>query len=180
MSSRTLLPPCLLAGIVFACCLTAPSRAQAPAAAPVNNDPAALRAEIERLKGIAQGQSLAMMQVAYNINNLWFAAHAGNWPLAQFYFGDARGRLRLALRITPVRKISTGDLELQPFLDSLEKTQLAKLGDTIMAKDVKQFEAAYRATLEGCYACHTASEKPYLALQVPTAPAEPMINFKPH
>jgi hypothetical protein len=55
------------------------------------------------------GQSLAMTQVAYNINNLWFAAHAGNWPLAQFYFGDARGRLRWALRITPVRKISTGD-----------------------------------------------------------------------
>lgn len=179
MWMRTVIQPSLLAGIVLACGITAASRAQAPAA-PENNDPAALRAEIERLKGIAQGQSLAMMQVAYNINNLWFAAHAGNWPLAQFYFGDARGRLRLALRITPVRKISTGDLELQPFLDALEKTQLAKLGETIMAKDVKQFEAAYRATLEGCHTCHTASEKPYLALQVPSAPAEPMIRFAPN
>jgi hypothetical protein len=88
-------------------------------------------------------------------------------------------RLRWALRITPVRKISTGELELQPCLDSLEKTPLAKLGEAIMARDIKQFEAAYRATLEGCHACHTASEKPYLALQVPTAPAEPMIHFAP-
>jgi hypothetical protein len=167
----------LLAGVALSCCLVGPSRAQAPAA--TSNDPAALRAEIEHLKSIMPGQSFAMTQVAYNINNLWFAVHARNWPLAQFYFGDARGRLRWALRITPVRKISTGELELQPFLDALEKTQLAKLGETIMAKDVKQFEVAYRATLEGCHACHTASEKPYLDLQIPTAPAEPMIHFAP-
>ena len=181
MTFRNTLKPLLLAGVALACCLTAASRAQPPAAAnAASNDPAALRAEIERLKSIMPGQSFAMTQVAYNINNLWFAAHARNWPLAQFYFGDARGRLRWALRITPVRKISTGDLELQPFLDSLEKGPLAKLGETIMAKDVKQFEAAYRATLEGCHACHTASEKPYLELQVPTAPAEPMLHFAPH
>ena len=181
MLFRHVLPSALLAGIALALSLTAPSHAQAPPAAnPENNDGAALRAEIERLKSIMPGQSLAMTQVAYNFNNLWFAARAGNWPLAQFYFGDARGRLRWALRITPVRKISTGNLELEPFLDALEKTQLAKLGETIMAKDVKQFEAAYRATLEGCHACHTASEKPYLELQVPTTPAEPMIHFAPH
>lgn len=181
MPLRHILSPALLAGIAFAWSLTAPSQAQAPAAVNAeNNDPAALRTEIERLKSIMPGQSLAMTQVAYNFNNLWFAARAGNWPLAQFYFGDAKGRLRWALRITPVRKISTGNLELEPFLDALEKTQLAKLGETIMAKDVKQFEAAYRATLEGCHTCHTASEKPYLALQVPTAPAEPMLHFAPH
>jgi hypothetical protein len=177
MTFRTFVASSLVGAIALFCAV---SHAQPPAPAPQSDDPAALRAEIERLKSIMPGQSLAMTQVAYNINNLWFAAHAGNWPLAQFYFGDARGRLRWALRITPVRKISTGDLELQPYLDSLEKTQLAKLGETIMAKDVKAFEAAYRATLEGCHACHIASEKPYLALQVPTAPAEPMLDFKPH
>src|SRR5258706_12275325 len=178
MSLRRVLSPSLLAGIAVAWSLTAPSQAQAPTTTNAeSNDPAALRAEIERLKSITPGQSLAMTEVAYNISNLWFAVHAGNWPLAQFYFGDARGRLRWALRITPVRKISTGNLELEPFLDALEKTQLAKLGETIMAKDVKQFESAYRATLEGCHAWHTASEKPDLALQGPTAPAEPLIHF---
>ena len=44
-------------------------------------------------------------------------------------------------------------------------------------RNVAQLETAYRATLEACHACHTASEKPYLALQVPTAPAEPLIHF---
>jgi hypothetical protein len=62
-----------------------------------------------------------MMQVAYNFNMLWFAARARNWPLAQFYYGDARGRLRLALRVQSVRRISTGDLDLLPLLEGLEK-----------------------------------------------------------
>jgi hypothetical protein len=150
---------------------------QAPTA---SDDPAALRAEIERLKSIVPGQATAMTQVAYNFNNLWFAAHAENWPLAQFYANETRVRLRWALRITPVRKISTGDLELQPFLDSLEKDSLAKVGEAVAAKNVEQLETAYRATLDGCHACHAASEKGYLELQVPTSPAEPLIRFSPH
>ena len=149
---------------------------QAPA---TGDDPAALRAEIERLKSIVPGQATAMTQVAYNFNNLWFAAHAENWPLAQFYANETRVRLRWALRITPVRKISSGDLELQPLLDALEKDSLARVGEAVTAKNVRELETAYRATLEACHACHTASEKPYLALQVPTAPAEPMIRFTP-
>jgi hypothetical protein len=151
--------------------------AEAQPSSPVNNDPAALRADIDRLNGIAQGQSLAMMQVAYNFNMLWFAARAKNWPLAQFYYGDARGRLRLALRIQPVRKLSSGDLALQPILDGLEKGPWAKLGEALAARDVKRFEAAYRDTLTACQGCHAASEKPYLRLKVPKVPAEPMVDF---
>ena len=163
----------LLMSIAFA---GAAAAQQAPAA----DDPAALRAEIERLKSIVPGQATAMTQVAYNFSNLWFAARAENWPLAQFYANETRVRLRWALRITPVRKISTGDLELQPFLDTLEKDPLAKVGEAVAAKNVQQFEAAYRATLDACHACHTASEKGYLALQVPTAPAEPLIRVDPN
>ena len=164
-----------LASLIASLGLAAAAPAQqAPAA---SDDPAALRAEIERLKSIVPGQATAMTQVAYNFSNLWFAAQAENWPLAQFYANETRVRLRWALRITPVRKISTGDLELQPFLDALEKDSLARVGEAIAAKNVGQVETAYRATLESCHACHAASEKDYLELQVPTAPAEPLIRF---
>jgi hypothetical protein len=79
-----------------------------------------------------------------------------------------------------VRKISTGDLALQPLLDTLETGPLAQLGEAVTANDVAQLETAYRSALDGCHACHVASEKPYLELQVPAAPAEPMIRFAPH
>src|SRR6185503_1484749 len=125
----TLLASLLLASVGAA-------HAQQAAPSPAGDDPAALRAEIERLKSIVPGQATAMTQVAYNFINLWFAAHAENWPLAQFYASETRVRLRWALRITPVRKISTGDLELQPLLDALEKGPLAKVGEAITAKNV--------------------------------------------
>lgn len=175
MRARVLMS--VVGGLVLSC---AAMVAPAQNVAPPNTDPAALRADIDRLNGIAQGQSLAMMQVAYNFNMLWFAARAKNWPLAQFYYGDARGRLRLALRIQPARRISTGDLQLQPLLDGLEKGAWAKLGEALAAKNVKQFEAAYRETLAACQGCHAATEKPYLRLRVPRAPAEPMVDFAAH
>jgi hypothetical protein len=170
----------ILVSAVFACVVLGSAAAQqggAPTAA--GDDVAALRAEIERLKSVMPGQAFAMTQVAYNFSNLWFAAHAENWPLAQFYFNETRVRLRWALRVTPVRKISTGDLELQPYLDALEKDPLARLGEAVAAKSVAQLEGAYRATLESCHACHAASEKAYLELQVPAVPAEPLIRFAP-
>lgn len=45
-------------------------------------------------------------------------------------------------------------------------------------KDPQTFEAAYRFSLEGCYACHKAADKAYLQPQIPERPAEPMIRFE--
>jgi len=175
MISRT----ALLSALMVCGALGGATAQQAGAPTAAADEVAALRAEIERLKSIVPGQAFAMTQVAYNFNNLWFAAHAENWPLAQFYLNETRVRLRWALRITPVRKISTGDIELQPFLDALEKAPLAKLGEAVAAQNVVQLEGAYRATLESCHACHAASEKAFLELQVPAVPAEPLIRFVP-
>ena len=44
----------------------------------------ALRAEVERLKGLTPSQSHAMADVGYHFANCWFAAQKQNWPLAQF------------------------------------------------------------------------------------------------
>lgn len=138
---------------------------------------AALRAEIERLKGIVPSQAVAMTQVAYNFGNLWFAAHAENWPLAQFYFNETRTRLRWALRIVPVRRISTGEVALEALLAALEADQLAALGRALQEHDVGRFEAAYRDVMSGCEGCHAASEKPYLRLHAPDRPPEPLMEF---
>ena len=138
---------------------------------------AALKAEVERLKTIVPGQAVAMTQVAYNFGNLWFAVQERNWPLAQFYFNETRTRLRWAMRITPVRKITSGDVELVPLLDALEQGHLAALGRTVDGRDVERFRSAYDDVLSSCYGCHVASEKPFLRLKIPAAPAEAMIIF---
>jgi hypothetical protein len=136
-----------------------------------------LQDEVNYLRSAMPGQAFAMTQVAYNFNNLWFAVKAENWPLAQFYVNETRVRLRWAMRITPIRKVAGADLELTPIATALENTQLATLAEAVMAHDSTAFTGAYQATLEACSACHAAVEKPFLKLQIPTQPAEGMIDF---
>lgn len=140
----------------------------------------AMKAEVEALKGMAPDQSHAMADVASHASNLWFAGESGNWPLADFYFKETKSHLHWAVRIKPVRKDNANkDVNLVAILEALENGLLKQLGETIVAQDPQKFATAYKLTLDGCYACHKASEKPYLRLQIPRQPATPVINFTP-
>ncbi|MEO6079837.1 MAG: hypothetical protein ABIQ86_08685 [Steroidobacteraceae bacterium] len=138
-----------------------------------------LQADLQRLQGNMPGQAFAMTQVAYNFNNLWFAGRAKNWALAQFYANETKVRLRWAVRLQPVRKITSGNVELTPFATALESNQLASVEKSIAEKNATSFVAGYTAMMHGCQACHEAMEKPFLKLQIPTVPAEGLIKFAP-
>ncbi|MEX2288410.1 MAG: hypothetical protein WD648_15040 [Planctomycetaceae bacterium] len=142
---------------------------------------AALRAEVERLKGMVPDQSHAMSDVDYHFTNLWFAGKAANWALAEFYWKETLAHIKWAVRIIPVRKDNAGrEVKLESILQAIENTPHLKLGDVIQQHDVKQFEETYRALIEqGCYTCHKASDKPYLRPRIPDRPASSMINFDP-
>jgi hypothetical protein len=163
--------------ILFALLATAAAQAAEPEQPPPTLE--SLQEEVARLRSIMPGQAFAMTQVAYNFNNLWFAAQAENWPLAQFYLNETRVRLRWAIRITPVRKIAAGDIELTPIATALETNQLVAVEQAIAARDNAGFVAGYTALMHGCQGCHEAAEKPFLQLQIPSAPAEAMIRFTP-
>jgi len=140
-----------------------------------------LQAEIERLKSIAPDQAHAMQDVDYHFTNLSFAANQSNWPLAQFYFNETRSHLRWAVRIIPVRKDNAGqEVKLQDILQSIENGPLMQLEDSIKVKDREKFVAAYEFTLTSCYACHKASDKPYLRPRIPVHPSSAMMNFDPN
>jgi hypothetical protein len=154
--------------------------AQVDAKGPTN-DVAALRAEVERLKKVVPGQAHAMQDVDYHFTNLWFAAQQSNWPLARFYFDETRSHLRWAVRIIPVRKDGAGqEIKLEDILDAVENSPLKQLDEAIEAKDRDGFVAAYEFTLASCYACHKASDKPYLRPRIPEHPATSIINLDPN
>ncbi|HVR87716.1 MAG TPA: hypothetical protein VMU54_25540 [Planctomycetota bacterium] len=147
---------------------------------PEQDDLAALRAEVARLKGVVPDQSHAMADVGYHFTNLWFAGLQGNWPLAQFYADEVRSHLRWAVRIIPKRKDAEGrEIDLGGILGGLETSTLKDLGEAVKARDQDKFAAAYRAQLEGCMACHRATNKPYLRLRMPERPDAGIIEFKP-
>ena len=136
-----------------------------------------LKAEVERLKSIMPAQAVAMTQVAYNFCNLWFAVQEENWPLAQFYWNETRVRARWAIRVSPTRRLPSGEVAMQPFLEAFEEPYLAALGEIIADKNSQEFALAYDDVLEACYSCHVASEKPYLRLSRPEREAEVLIDF---
>jgi hypothetical protein len=139
-----------------------------------------LSTDVRQLKDKAADQAHAMVSVAYHFNNMWFAAEADNWPLAEFYWNETRSHLRWAVRIIPVRQDSKGqEVKLEGILEAFENSGLKQLQEAIAANDHDKFVDAYKFSLETCYACHKAAAKPYLRPQVPAHPAEPTINFDP-
>jgi hypothetical protein len=153
-----------------------------PSASRANDDGAeiaTLKAEIEQLKGRLPSQSHAIMDVGYHFANLWFAGQKQNWPLAQFYLDETRSHLRWAVRIVPVRRTQAGAVDLGGLLEAVERTGLTDIGKAIGEGKADSFASAYRRTLEGCYACHRASDKPYLRPRIPQEPEARIINFDP-
>jgi len=155
----------------------------APAAgedAGARNDLEALRADVARLKANAPSQSHTMSDVGYHWTNLWFAGEKKNWPLAQFYFDETRQHILWTIRLRPIRKGPDGkDVNLVPIFEGIDTSAFKAIAEALQKQDAQAFTAAYKMTLEACYGCHKASGKPYLRPEIPTAPAQTIINLDP-
>jgi hypothetical protein len=159
---------------------TASRVVQAQDAKPETNEIALLKAELARLKGMVPDQSHAMADVGFHYTNLWFAGQRENWPLATFYSDEVRSHLRWAVRIIPKRKDAEGrEIDLGGILGGLETSTLKDLAQAIKDKDKDKFVAAYKLQLEGCMACHRATNKPFIRLHIPDHPDAGIVEFRP-
>lgn len=157
-----------------------PAMAMEPDADALGSQISALKAEIEQLRGQMPGQSHAMTDVDYQFTNLWFAANAQNWPLATFYLNETRSHIGWTVRLRPVRKLASGqDLDLRPLQQAIEQSGLTELRAALDKHDGRAFKTAYQHTLDQCFGCHVASEKPFLRPGIPTAPATHLIQMHP-
>ena len=139
-----------------------------------------LQHQVQQLQNLVPDQAAVMSHVAYHFSNLWFALEQENWPLADFYLGETRNNLKWAVRAKPIRKTAAGDLNLQGIADAIDGGPFADLKKAIDAKQKSRCAELYDLTLTACYACHKASEKPYLRPQRPARPEVPIINFDPN
>jgi hypothetical protein len=174
----------LLAFLGAGALLLASDGPPAGAAAAAPSDPsagiAALQQQLKDLRGQLPSQSHTMADVAYHFSNLWFAGQAGNWPLAEFYLNETKSHLRWAVRVRPVRPLSTGgELRVGDMLAAIEQSTLKDLTESVRAKDATRFTTTYKTQLASCYSCHVAAEKPYLRLHVPERAPETMLEFDP-
>ena len=170
-----------LAAMVLMFCRDGPHEvAAAPAAADSAAQINQLQEQVKHLESLVPDQSAVMMKVAYHFTNLWIAVQHENWPLADYYLGEVRNNLKWAVRAKPIRTVKAGTLDLNGIAQAIDNTQFAELKKEIDAKQKDQFVATYEQTLTACYACHQASEKPYLRPQKPTEPEAKIVNFDPN
>ena len=121
-----------------------------------------------------------MVDVAMFAANLWFAGQKKNWPLANYYLGEMRNRIRWEVRLNPGPKGSDGKpVDMQSIFDGIDNGSLTTVKNTIAMKDSKQFVVEYKHMLEDCYSCHMTAGRPYLRPMVPVSGAQPIVNLDP-
>ena len=142
-----------------------------------SDDLASLKMDVARLKANAPSQSHSMSDVGYHMTNLWFAAEKKNWPLAQFYFGEARDHIIWTIRLRPLRKGPDGqEVNLMPIFEGIDTSAFKDIAAAIQTQDSAKFSAAYRETLQACYGCHKSAGLPYLKPMIPTQVGQAIIN----
>jgi hypothetical protein len=142
--------------------------------------PATLQADVAHLKDIRPPDSHPMVEVAMFAANLWFAGEKKNWPLANYYLGEVRGRMGWEVRLNPGPKGADGNpVDMKSIFDGIDQGSLTKVKMAIAMKDSAQFEAEYKHLLEDCYSCHKTANRPYLRPMVPVAGPQPIVNLDP-
>ena len=91
-----------------------------------------------------------MHDVGYHWANLWFAAEKKNWPLATYFFNEARQAVRWTVLIRPVRQLpGGGTVNIKGIFDSINPTAFATVQIAIEDQDSAAFVSAYKQALDG-------------------------------
>src|SRR5690349_13008619 len=92
-----------------------------------------LSQEVATLRQLVPTNSTIMMDVQWHWTNLWWAGRRHNWPLAQYYFNEARGHIQQLVRKNPTIKnqIDGTDVELQGIFDGIDTSSLAMVKESI-------------------------------------------------
>jgi hypothetical protein len=138
--------------------------------------------EILTLRQLVPTNSTIMMDVQFHWTNLWWAGKRRNWPLAQYYFNEARNHIQQLVRKNPtIRNAQDGTtVELQGIFDGIDTSSLQMVKDAIGNKDGAAFDKNYKTMLESCYACHKSVGRPYIRPQMPTAQVQTIVNMDPN
>ena len=137
-------------------------------------------ADIAFLKSVLPTQSHTMTDVGYHWANLWFAADKKNWPLARFFFDEARSHMRWTILLRPIRQLpGGGTVDVKGIFAAFDISAMAAVQLAIEDENHEAFVESYKQALTGCHQCHTASGKPYLRPVVPSAPPSTVISFDP-
>ena len=118
---------------------------------------------IDELARQQPGMDRLMAEVGPRVHRMYFAAQAGNWPLAAYYAKSAAKQLALSVQSRP---------KYDPEMTEYLAQDFAPVTAAISAADPAVFERAYQHMVERANALHGVFGKPFLAWRTPTAPPD--------
>jgi hypothetical protein len=122
--------------------------------------------ELAAGKELAPGLGEYMTTIQLHAGKLWFAAKAGNWELAAYEIHELEETMESVKKLN----VEKNGVKITGVMDSVLKTQIAQMEETIKRKSPVEFQKAYDETLSACNGCHTESGHRFIRIIRPTAP----------
>jgi hypothetical protein len=116
---------------------------------------------IDELAMMQPGMDRLMAEVGYRVHRLYYAAKAGNWKLAEYFYTSTVKQLRLCATSRP--KYAE---DMAAFLDA----DCAPVREALRDRDQPAFDAAYEKFIERANHYHDVYKKPWLHWVTPDTP----------
>ena len=118
---------------------------------------------LDELALMQPGMDRLMAEVGPRAHRLYYAAKAGNWRLADYFFRSLVKQLRLCATSRPKY-----DADMTAYLDD----DCSPVRDAIRSRDLGAFESAYTQMIERANHYHGVFGKPYIVWVLPPAPPD--------
>lgn len=118
---------------------------------------------IDELARQQPGMDRLMAEVGPRVHRTYYAALAGNWPLAAYYWKSAVKQLRLCVESRP---------KYDPEMTAYLTDDCQPVTDAIKAADLAAFEPAYAHMVDRANVLHGVFGKPYIGWKTPDSPPD--------
>jgi hypothetical protein len=156
-------------GLIAGC-----SREKQPDAAPVSKDSWLKGDTNEKLETLAKhhrGFDVAMVEIGYRYNELYYAGKENNWKYAKYLAEKIKTATDNAMERRPKRRANAEAMFLNgPYRE---------LMDVIQKEDASRFDAAFQALTESCNRCHVAEEVTFIKVVPPQQRLAPIGPVNP-
>ena len=119
------------------------------------------RLELEELTALQPGLARFMPEIGARYWKCYYAAEAGNWPLARWQLNEMRKLMRLCMVTRPKYTDDLGEWiqdELEPLREAIE------------AGDLAAFRRIYHESVDAANELHRRWKKPFIVWKLPDMP----------
>ena len=135
--------------------------------------PFAAQAQTKEPYSPGLGEIMTLQQMRHL--KLWFAARAGNWPLAAYELDELKEGFEDVVKYVPTKD----GVPIGTMASAVIEKEVAALEKAIETKDRKQFAAAFDKLTASCNACHQASKHEFIVIRRPAANPYANQSFAP-